>query len=302
MAFPTDTFTSTDLAVFIPEVWGERINNFYRKKLVLAKFFTDRSDELADGGDTLYTPNITEMTANTKTNGAAVTLNSPTETKQTLTVNTWKEVSFAIEDLEAAQAKKSYQVMRQYAENAAYTLADSLDQAIASLFSGFSNTVGSSTANLADSDIRSAIATLESNNVPGIYEGDVAFILHPSVFWNQIQGIDRFALAVNAPVQDPVSKKPALSLYGIPVLLSPNVPYISGTTGRYNILAHKDAIHFATAALGSGGSKGAMVGSSGVRVQANYIPDYLSTLVTADIAYGVVENRDSAAVVLMSAE
>lgn len=37
-----------------------------------------------------------------------------------------------------------------------------------------------------------------------------------------------------------------------------------------------------------------MVGSSGVRVQANYIPECLGTLVTADIVYGVVRNRNEA--------
>lgn len=66
MAFPTGTHTATTLASFIPEVWGERINDFYRSKLVMADFFVDRSSELADGGDILHTPNMTEMSANAK--------------------------------------------------------------------------------------------------------------------------------------------------------------------------------------------------------------------------------------------
>lgn len=74
---------------------------------------------------------------------------------------------------------------------------------------------------------------------------------------------------------------------------------MSGTTGRYNALAHKDAIHWATSPLGAS-SKGGMVGAMGVRVQSNYIPDYLSTLTTADILYGVIENRDAAGVAILS--
>jgi hypothetical protein len=66
--------------------------------------------------------------------------------------------------------------------------------------------------------------------------------------------------------------------------------------GRSNAFAHPDAIHWATSPLGSGGSMGSMVGSSGVRVQSNYIPQYLSTVTTADILYGVIENRDTAGV------
>ena len=66
MAFPTDTFTgdSGDLDVFIPAVWGNRLNEFLRAKLVAAPFFTDRSDELSGGGNIVYTPNITEISAN----------------------------------------------------------------------------------------------------------------------------------------------------------------------------------------------------------------------------------------------
>lgn len=301
MAFPSDTFTGTggDLDVMMPLVWGERINDFFKDNLIAADFFVNRSEELMGGGDSLTTPNITEMSANSKTTATAVTLNSPTETAVTLTVDTWQEVSFAIEDIEAAQVKRSYVIQETYAKNAGYTVAAVLEDAIMALFSGFSNTVGASTTDLADSEIREAIATLEGNSVPGIYTGDVAFFVHPNTFWKQIQGIDKFSLAINSPVNDPTAKKPAGSLYGIPVFVSPRVPNVSGSDGRYNVLAHRDAIHFATHALGVN-SEGGMVGSGGVRVQANYIPDYLSTLVTADIAYGVVENRDNAAVAILS--
>ncbi len=296
MAFPTDTFTSTDLDALIPNVWGERINDFFKRKLVLANFFTDRSEELVDGGDTLITSSLTEMSANAKSNATAVTLNSPTETSVSLVVDQWYEVSFAIEDKEAAQVKKSYSLQERYAKNAAYTIAKKLDDAIAALFSGFSQTVGSSTTNIADSEIRSAIATLESNNVD---IEECAFFMHPNVFWNQVQSIDKFSLAINSPVQDPVAKKPMASLYGIPVYVTPAVPYVSGTSGRRNVLAHPDAIHFATASLGKK-TQNTVIGQYNVRVQSNYIPQYLSTLVTADILYGVVKNRDNAAVQLLT--
>lgn len=74
MAFPTDTFTPTDLAVMIPEIWGAQINDFFKCKLVMADFFIDRSSELVGGGDVLHTPNLTEMSANAMTSGSAVTL------------------------------------------------------------------------------------------------------------------------------------------------------------------------------------------------------------------------------------
>ena len=300
MAFPTTTMDSTTLAQLIPTLWGEKINDFFKLKLMLGDFFIDRSSELADGGSALYTPNMTEMTASAKSNATAVTLNAPTETKITLTVNQWYEVSFAIEDKEAAQVKHSYYLQEKYAQNAGYTMAKKLEVALATLFSGFSGSAGSSTTSVADSDILSAIAQLESNGVDTT--SDVAFFFTPNVFWKQIQAINKFSLAINSPINDPTAKRPAGYLYGIPVYISNNIQYVSGSTGRYNALAHKDALHFATSPLGGGGSMGSsMTGRYGVRVQSNYIPEYLSTITTADLLYGVVENRDNAGVCIQSA-
>jgi hypothetical protein len=299
MAFPTDTFTATDLADLIPEIWGNRLNDFFKCEVPLANFFTDRSEELLGGGDVLHTPNLTEMGANAKSNGAAVTLNSPTETDVDLTVDQWYEVSFAIEDRQAMQVKQSYALQERYAKNAAYTIARQLDGAIAALFSGFSQSVGASTTNVADSDIRAAIAILESACVP-MTEGDVAFIFHPNTFWRQVQALDKFSLAINSPVQDPVAKKPMGYLYGLPIIVSTQVPFVSGSDGRYNILAHKDAIHWATTRLPVMTYGKGMVGEHNIRVQSSYVPEYLSTVTTADIVYGVVENRDNAGVIILT--
>lgn len=74
MAFPTDSFTSADLDVMIPEIWSEKINDFFRAKLAAADFFLDMSSDVPEG-DQLNIPNLTEMSANSKSNATAVTLN-----------------------------------------------------------------------------------------------------------------------------------------------------------------------------------------------------------------------------------
>jgi len=298
MAFPTGTYTAADLAELIPEVWGSKINDFFKKKLVMANFFVNRSDELRGGADALYTPNLTEMTANAKSAATAVTLNSPTETKITLTVDQWYEVSFNIEDKEAAQVKQSYYLQEKLAKNAGYTIANKLEVAIATLFASFSNVVGTSTAAVVDSDIRKAIGLLEGGNVD---LAEAAFFFDSKVAWNQLMGIDKFTLAINAPTMDPVNNGLMGKLYGIPVYTSNNIQYVASTSGRSNALASMDAIHWATSPLGMG-SKGSMVGANGIRVQSNYIPEYLSTLTTADILYGVVENRDAAGILIRTLE
>ena len=298
MAFPTTTHTATTLASFIPETWGERINDFFRSKLVMAGFFIDRSSELSEGGDILYTPNMTEMAATAKADATAVTLVAPTDTKVTLTVNQWYECSFAVEDRDAAQMKRSYYTQEKYAMGAGYSVAKKLEVAIAELFDNFDNVVGTSVAVLLDSDIRAAINFLAVAEIDTT--SDCAWFVAPAVFWKQIQNLDKFSLAVNSPVNDPTAKHPVASLYGIPVYISTNVQYISGTTGRANALAHKDAIHWASSPLGAGSAGPSVTGRFGVRVQSNYIPEYLSTVTTADILYGVIENRDTSGVYVKS--
>jgi hypothetical protein len=298
MAFPSGTLTgATALDAYIPLVWGEKINEFYRNKLVCAPFFTDRSDELAGGGDTLYTPTTTEMSANAKAATVMVTLNSVTDTKVTLTVNQWYECSFAIEDNDAAQLKKSYSLMERYAKNAGYEIAKTLDTAIIAKFSGFTNVVGSSVNTYGDSDIRAAFAYLETT---GVDLSEAAFFLSPNQFWRQVQGLDKFSLAVNSPTNNPVSRMPAATLYGVPVYVTAQLTSaVSG--GKNGALATPDAIHWATSALGTGGSKSTgMVGSNGVRVQSNYAPEYLSTITTADILYGVALNRPTGGVQILT--
>lgn len=283
MAWSDTIFTGADLDVFRPEIWSQKINDFYRANLVCGSFFTDLSSDLSDGGDTINIPNLSEMTANVKVNQSQVTLNGPTETDVNLSVDTWYETSFLIEDREAKQVKHSYNLQERFAKNAAYTTAAVLEDALIALFSAFSQSVGASTTNLADSEIRKAIEYLDVANAP---TEDRAFFLHPAVFWGDVQALDRFSLAINTAGADPIMKRPDAYLYGIPVYITSRIPYVSGTTGRVNALAHKDALVFA---------------STDIRTQVNYIPEYLGTMVTADLLYGVVENRDTSGVRILTA-
>lgn len=280
MALGTGHYTKADLDVMIPEKWTGRVNDFFRANLRAGSFFMDWSEDLADGGDTINIPNITEMTANAKVIGSEVTLNSPTEGDVNLTVDTHYETSFVIEDAVSAQVARSYNAQELYAQNAAYTTAATLEDEIFDLFSGFSNTVGDSSTTLNDSNIRQAIAYLSAGNVPS---KDRAFFLHPNVIWTQVMGIDKFTLVQNTGGADPVLQGQVGTLYGIPVIESERLSVASGS--QEGALAHKSAIAFATANF-AGSTE------STVRLQADYLLEYLGTLVVADIFYGVIENRD----------
>lgn len=307
MALGTNGFTGGnggDLTVDIPQIWGQKINDYFRYNLTLASFFIDRSDELSDGGSTIYTPNLSALSTNTKSVNTQVTLSSPEYTKVTLDVSTWKEASFVIEDREAAQIKKSYYLQDKIAKGGAWEVAQDLEDAIAALFTSITtNIVGTASSNLVDSSLLAAIAVLETAGVPGIYDGDVAWIMHPNTFYRQIGNVDKLTLWQNTQTELPRSKAPTRSLYSIPVIVSPAVPLGAGAVGensaRLNLLAHKDTIHWARLSMPVKAASG-MIGSEGVRVQQSYVHEYLGDLVTIDLCYGVVENRDDSAVKMRS--
>ncbi len=285
MAIVSNSMTTTTNASFIPAIWGAKLNDFYRANLRCAAFFEDLSDELKDGGNIIYIPNISEMTANSKTVGSQVTLNKQTAAKVTLTINAWYEVSFLLEDFVAAVMKKSYRMQERWMKNAGYTVAAKLEDAIITLFRGFAQVVGDSSHSFNDSSIRAAIAYLDAANVP---MEDRAFFLHPNVIWKQVMGINKFTLATNTAGADPVLKGEVMKLYGIPVVSTTRLAVYLGH--RDGALAGKDAINFATANPAGGTSL------DKVRLQTQYLQDYLGTLVTADIMYGVIENRDTSGV------
>lgn len=284
MALGTDQITTTTADVMIPEIWGSRVNNFYRANLKAAGFFEDWSSEVAGGGDVIHIPNITEMTANAKAVNTQVVLSAPTETKVDLTINVHSHVAFLIEDSAASKIKSSYKAQSMYAENAGYTVAAKLEDALIGLFTGFSQTVGDSATTLNDSNIRAAIAYLGAANVPS---SDRAFFLHTNVIWNQVQGIDKFTLLINTNGSDPVLKGQVGYLYGIPVIEQSRLGVSLGS--RIGALAHKSALAFATGNLTPGQE-------ANIRLQTDYRLEYLGTLVVADIMYGVIENRDTAGV------
>jgi hypothetical protein len=285
MALGTDHITSTTADVMIPEIWGARVNDFYRANLKAGNFFEDWSEDVANGGDIIHIPNVTEMTAALKAVETQVVLDAQTETDVDLTINTHYHVAFLIEDVTASKIKSSYKAQELYAKNAGYTVAATLEDALIALFNGFSQIVGDSATDLNDSNIRQAIAYLDSANVP---MEDRAFFLHPNVIWKQVMGIDKFTLVQNTGGADPVLKGQIGLLYGIPVI---GTSRLGTTLGHRNgALAHKSALAFATGNIAGGMSP------DKVRLQKDYKLEYLGWLVVADIIFGVIENRDTSGV------
>lgn len=297
MALGADHTTPTSAASYIPEIWSERVNDFFRANLKAAAFFEDWSSDVAGGGDQVHRPNVSEMTANTYAFGSLtqVTLNAPLHGVITLTINTHKETSFLLQDDVLSAIKSSYNSLKLWMENAAYTTAATLEDALLALFEGFSTVIGTSALSMNDSNIRAAISALDVANVP---DKERAFFMYPAQIWKDVQGIDRFSILRDTDGADPVLKGAVGLLYGFPLIgtsrigVGTNVATTKGS--RLNAFAHKSALAFAVA-------NPAGMSAQAVRVQAQYLQQYLGTLVTADVIFGVIENRDTSGILMQTA-
>jgi len=297
MPLGTNQVTTTTAATFIPEVWSDEIVAAYKKNLVAANLIKKMNFK-GKKGDVVHMPAPNRGSASAKAANTQVTLIAATEGEKTVTINQHWEYSRLIEDIVEAQALSS---LRQfYTDDAGYALARQVDTSLIQL--GRAANGGDGTANytgaysgadgttaytgtagaLTDAAIRRTIQRLDDNDVPM----DGRFLIVPPSTRNTLMGIARFteqAFVGEAGSSNTIRNGEIGNVYGIPVFVTSNAD--AATDGdRICLLAHKD---FAV-----------LVEQMGVRTQTQYKQEYLGTLFTADVLYGVGELRDNGAVAL----
>jgi N4-gp56 family major capsid protein len=298
MALGTDHVTNTTAATFIPEIWSDEIIAAYKKNLVMANLVTKMSFK-GKKGDTLHIPKPSRGTATAKAASTQVTLQAATESELQVLIDKHYEYSRLIEDITEAQALAS---LRQfYTGDAGYALAKQVDTDLVLLGRGAN---GGSTANaqyaggiigstgaaytygtsnaaaIADAGIRKAIQLLDDDDVP--MDGRVLVV--PPVARNSMLGIARFTEQAFRGDGNTLKNGQFGDIYGVKVYVSTNCDTAAGnsTTDRVALMFHKDWAVLAE--------------QMGVRSQTQYKQEYLGTLFTSDMLYGVKELRDEACV------
>jgi N4-gp56 family major capsid protein len=297
MGLGTNQVTVTTAATFIPEVWSDEIVAAYKKNLVAANIIKKMSFK-GKKGDTVHIPAPTRGDASAKAANTQVTLIAATEGEKTVSINQHWEYSRLIEDIVEAQALSS---LRQfYTDDAGYALAKKVDSTLIQLgrstnggdgtaaytgaYSGADGTTAyTGTAGaLTDAAIRRTIQRLDDSDVPM----DGRFLIVPPSTRNTLMGIARFteqAFVGESGGGNTIRNGEVGNVYGIPVFVTSNAD--AATDGdRICLLGHKD---FAV-----------LVEQMGVRTQTQYKQEYLGTLFTADVLFGVGELRDGAAIAL----
>ena len=311
-------------SAFIPELWSDEIIASYKSNLVLGNLVRKMSMK-GKKGDMIHVPKPTREGAAAGVSGAtakvvntAVTLLDDTNTTVDILIDQHYEYSKMIEDIADVQALSS--LRRFYTDDAGYSMAKQLDMDLFRLgltldggafnqditdpllwisagttftvasgggLIAYNGTTASTPTGLSTAfnslSMRTAVQKLDDNDVPQTGR----FFAIPPVLVAQMRGVDQFIS------EDFINGKPTQTgkvgdLYGVPIFVSTNVPFLTTDTSsnveRMTLLAHKDAYICAE--------------QVGVRSQTQYKQEYLSTLLTSDRIYGVKAYRPEAAVVI----
>jgi len=293
--------TKANAGVFIPELWSDEIIAAYKQNLVMANLVSKMSFK-GKKGDTLHIPKPTRGNAAVKAAATAVTIQADAETEIQVLVNKHYEYSRFIEDITETQALSS---LRQfYTADAGYALARQVDTDLIQLgrnAQGGDGTIaydqaviasdgstlytGANEAAITDAGIRKVIQTLDDADVPM----DNRVLVLPPVARNVMMGLARFteqAFVGDVGSGNTIRNGEIGNVYGVKVYVSTNCETATGDA-RIGMMFHKDAFVLAE--------------QMGVRAQTQYKQDYLATLFTSDMLYGVKELRDEAAVAIAMA-
>ena len=297
--------TTTSSAAFIPQIWANTALEILRNKVVLAKLVTRDTDLAAfqQVGDTLNIPYPGAMVANDKAANGNVTLQVPTSTTTTLTLNKHKEASFILED--RANAVVNQDVISRYLDASVIAIAEQIETDLFATAITATNTVGTYGTDLSAATIRSARKLLNDNKAPQdgraliVSDKDEIALLGDTNLqnyfaWSQTQGLREGSIG---------------RLYGFDVYQSQLVPATgSAPLNTKNIAMAPGAILLAMRSLppveaGTGALSAVAtdpVSGLAVRVTRAYNANVLGSQVTVDVLYGTAMLRQEKAVLVKS--
>jgi len=310
MAVTAQAFTASDLAATIPEIWSPIVNEINFPHGVLTNFCVNLSEYVVDGGDIVHVPDLytNELTVSTQTTeGTEITPSQAAQVDQTVTITTHVYVSWLLGDNTLSQVATKYDLNEKYARQAQGLLMNTIEAALAALWSSLTTSaVGDTSNGLTDGDIRVAISTLESAD---FRVDDMAFFFHPEVYWTQIQGISKYYTWQTSRFDDiqTEGKLPGQvgfvhsmkgNLFGIPVYTTTNI--VNSLQTYRNLLMVPEAFMWGIRPFG--GSIDTEFGPTPlkIRVQAEYQIRNLALLAVADMSYGVGAIRADGGVALNS--
>lgn len=241
MASYGTNITGTTAAVFRPNIWAEMAQKARESVLVLVPLVRHYDKEIKNQGQTVEIPFVSNLTAYQKSANTVISVNAPTETKVTVTIDQHWATPVMIEDF--ADIQSAYDLAALYSEKCGYSVAEKMDNYVAAaMTSGFTtNVVGTYGSALTYAVVRAGKLALDVAKVP---TQDRSFVVTPKGH-DDLLGIDQFTRydAMGASGQpSPFETGRVGYILGMKVYMSQNLVVTAATPTQNNCLMfHKDA-------------------------------------------------------------
>lgn len=288
-----DVLNNTTNAKFIPTIIAQEALGRFGSYMNLAKTVSRNFDwSPATVGATLNIPKRGTVSANDKVAGSSFTLQNPTATDVSVTLNKHKEVTLLLDDV--TSVLQNQDTLNGYAEDAAIALAEAVEEEIASLHSSLTNTVtfdatddaskNSSMLNIRKFFVDQKVPKLEKKY--GYFDATVI---------NELLEVDRFARADALGKAGVIESGALMNIYGIDIFESQSIQTSGSPVAYHNLAYTRNAFVLATRPLpevpaGHGAISTVVVDPNvnvGLRVVSSWDTDLGGLKITLDLLFGV---------------
>jgi hypothetical protein len=287
-----DVLNNTTNANFIPTIIAQKALGRFASYMNLAKTVAKDFDyQTATYGQTIQVAKRGAVSANAKVQGTAVTLQNPTATNVSVSLNKSYESSFLLDDV--TKVLENQNTLMGYADDAAIALAEQVENTIAELHPSITNTVTFDATSTATK--KSSLLTLRrrffDNKVPRLEQ---KYLYVDASVYNELLEEADFTQMQTIGSSEGTTEARGLKLYGFEIFESQIVDQ-SGSPVRYHNLAYtKDGFILAFRPLPNDGNGRGVVQSVvnnpdiglGLRTTMGYDKDLLGMQVTLDILFG----------------
>lgn len=218
---------------FIPTIWTAQLLSSLKKSLVFAGPSTvnrNYEGDISASGDTVRITSISRPTvADYTKNSTTITPETLTDANRSLVIDQCKYFAFEVDDVDMRQSKDGGALMSEAAQEAAYSLADTVDLYVAGLYTGIDagnkiSTTSVTTAALAVTGLVNLKVKLDNANVP--MQG--RYVIVPPWYHGLLLQSDTFVRVDASGTSEALRNGQVGRAFGFDVFVSNNVTNVTG--------------------------------------------------------------------------